>query len=143
MFMAHARYPMQARAAVACQVWQLSRSALHQACEAHPALAMRLLESLSQRLYRNINQIEWLSMSNAPQRLAAALLQLSQGEGAQLQLPCSQRQFAAQLGMRPETLSRLLSGWQKRCWITGQRRDWVMRDAAPLQRLAGAGLRSF
>lgn len=58
MFMAHGRYPMQARAARDCQLWRFSRSALHQTCETHPALALRLLETLSQRLYRSINQIE-------------------------------------------------------------------------------------
>lgn len=143
MFMAHRRYPMQARAALVSQVWRFSRSALQQTCEAHPALALRLLETLSQRLYRSINQIEWLCMSSAPQRLAAALLQLSRDQGAQLQLPCSQRQFAAQLGVRPETLSRLLADWQKRRWVQGQRRDWTVLDAAALQHLAGAGLRAF
>jgi len=45
--------------------------------------------------------------------------------------------------MLPETLSRLLSGWQKRRWLQSQRCHWTMLDAAPLQRLAGAGLHGF
>lgn len=143
MFMPHGRYPMQARAGTATVVWRLCRQALLQTCQAHPALALHLLETLSQRLYHSINQVEWLSMSSAPQRLAAALLQLSQQQGALLQMPCSQRQLAGQLGIRPETLSRLLADWQQRRWLQGQRRDWQLLDVAALQRLASAGMRAF
>lgn len=143
MFMAHGRYPMQARAALASRLWWFPRSALHQTCETHPALALRLLQTLGLRLYQHINQIEWLGMSSAAQRLAAVLLQLSQQQGHALQIPCSQRQLAGQLGIRPETLSRLLANWQQRRWVEGQRRCWRLLDVAPLQRLASAGVRAF
>lgn len=143
MFMPHGRYPMQARAASATAAWHLARSALHQACAAYPVLALRLLEDFGQRLYRNINELEWLTSSSAPQRLAASLLQLSATQGEHLQLPTSQRQLAAHLGIRAETLSRLLTDWQARRWICGQRRHWSLLDATALQRLAHARVRAF
>lgn len=143
MFMAHGRYPMQARAVGATTVWRLERQALRQACEAHPALALRLLEDFSRRLYHYINEVEWLTVSSAPQRLAAFLLRLSARQGPQLELPSSQRQLAAHLGIRAETLSRLLSEWQARQWLRGERRHWTLLNTEPLQRLAGALARSF
>lgn len=143
MFMAHGRYPMQARAVGATLVWRLERQALRQACEAHPALALRLLEEFSRRLYHYINEVEWLTVSSAPQRLAAFLLRLAARQGTQVELPSSQRQLAAHLGIRAETLSRLLSEWQTRRWLRGERRQWTLLDAQPLEQLAGAQARSF
>ena len=84
------------------------------------------------------------SMKNmTPQRLAAFLLRLSAQQGPQMELPSSQRQVAAHLGVRAETLSRLLSEWQARQWLRGERRHWTLLDTAPLQQLAGALARSF
>lgn len=143
MFMAHRRYPMQARTVGRATLWRLERQALLQACAQHPALALRLLEDFSRRLYHYVNEIEWLTVSTAPQRLAACLLRLSDRQGPRLELPGSQRQLAASLGIRPETLSRLLAQWQARQWLRGERRDWTLLDTAPLQRLAGAQARAF
>jgi CRP-like cAMP-binding protein len=143
MFMGHGRYPMQARAVGPTAVWRLERHALHQACEAHPALAMRLLEDFSRRLYHYINEVEWLTVSSAPQRLAGYLLRLVAQQGMRLELPCSQRQVAAHLGIRAETLSRLLSQWQNHQWLRGERRHWTVQNSTALQQLAGALDRAF
>jgi CRP-like cAMP-binding protein len=143
MFMAHGRYPMQARAVGSTTVWRLERQALRHACEAHPALALRLLEDFSRRLYHYINEVEWLTVSSAPQRLAAFLLRLSAQQGERLELRSSQRQQGAHLGIRAETLSRLLAEWQARQWLRGERRHWTLLDTASLQQLAGALARSF
>jgi len=143
MFMAHGRYPMQARAVGGTSVWRMERQMLQQACASHPALALRLLEDFSRRLYHYINEVEWLTVSSAPQRLAAYLLRLAEQQGLRLELPGSQRQLAAHLGIRPETLSRLLAQWQAREWLSGERRHWTLLDTTPLRRLAGALVRTF
>lgn len=143
MFMAHGRYPMQARAVGSTTAWRMERQALQQACSQHPALALRLLEDFSRRLYHYINEVEWLTVSSAPQRLAAYLLRLAEQQGLRLELPGSQRQLAAHLGIRPETLSRLLAQWQAREWLSGERRHWTLLDTTPLRRLAGALVRTF
>ena len=143
MFMGHGRYPMTARAAGPAQVWRCSRQALHSACQIHPPLALRLLQSFSERLYYYVNEVQWLAASSAPQRLAAYFLRLPADPCARVQLPSSQRQLATQLGIRAETLSRLLSQWQLQRWICGQRRSWEVLDAAALHALAGGWKRSF
>ncbi|MBT9514623.1 MAG: Crp/Fnr family transcriptional regulator [Acidovorax sp.] len=144
MFMPHGLYPMTARAPEEAQVWRIPRATLRGACERHPALALRFLEVLSQRLYQRVNEVDWLTSSNAPQRLAAYLVAQAerQGTGA-IELPTSQRHLAAHLGIRAETLSRMLSEWQDKGWIRGGRRCWQLQDAAPLRALAAPATRDF
>ena len=143
MFMAHGRYPMQARSVGTTTAWRLGRCALQRACEAHSALGLCLLQDLSRRLYHYINEVEWLTVSSAPQRLAACLLRLSADQGTRLELPGTQRQVAAHLGIRAETLSRLLSQWQSRRWVQGERRHWTVLNPAALESLTGALARAF
>ncbi len=143
MFMAHGRYPMQARSVGTTAAWRLCRCALQRACETHPALGLCLLQDLSRRLYHYINEVEWLTVSSAPQRLAACLLRLSAAQGTRLELPGTQRQVAAHLGIRAETLSRLLSQWQSRRWVQGERRHWTVLNPAALESLTGALARAF
>ncbi|MBF1258542.1 MAG: winged helix-turn-helix domain-containing protein, partial [Lautropia mirabilis] len=54
-----------------------------------------------------------------------------------------QRHVAAQLGIRPETLNRLLADWQQRGWIAGSRRKWTLSEPEPLVRMAEGRVRPF
>ncbi|WP_416401837.1 Crp/Fnr family transcriptional regulator [Alicycliphilus denitrificans] len=143
MFMPHGLYPMTARAAGPTRVWRLPRTAVRAACERHPALALRLLEVLSLRLYRRVNEVDWLTRSNTPQRLATYVLALAGSQGERIELPTSQRQLAARLGVRAETLSRLLAQWQARGWIRGESRSWRLCDSNALRRLVPPGADPF
>jgi len=143
MFMAHGRYPMTARTKGRTGVWRLSREAMRHACERHPALAMRLLEDFSKRLYRYVNEVQWLTTSSAPERLAAYLLRLPRTQQGVVTLPLSQRQLAANLGIRAETLSRLFADWQAQSWLSGQRRSWTLLHISPLHDLAFGSTRPF
>lgn len=142
MFMSHGRYPMQARARGDAVVLCLKRQGLLEACRVWPELSMRLLTRLSDRVYHRINEVEWFSDSTAAQRLADYLLRQSADDGA-IRLPLTQRQLALHLGVRAETLSRLLADWVDRDVLTGARRDWVIRKAEFLQHLAQPVRRSF
>lgn len=145
MFMPHGLYPMTARATVDTVAWRLPRGAFRNTCARQPAVALRLLESLSHRLYQRVNEVDWLTSSNAAQRLAAYLV--AQADGREplgtIELPTSQRHLAARLGIRAETLSRLLSEWQGKGWIRGGRRRWSLLDAAALRDLAAPCARRF
>lgn len=143
MFMPHGLYPMTARAQGATRVWRIPRQALRTACERHPSLALRLLESLSLRLYHCVNEVDWLTSSNAQQRLAAYLVARCSEGGEPVELPTSQRHLAARLGIRAETLNRLLAQWQAKGWIRGGRRTWRLCDAHQLRQLAAPGTRTF
>lgn len=144
MFMPHGRYPMWARARSASRLYRLQRSSLHQACQNQPELAMNMLAGLSNALYGQVNKVDWITSSSASERLANYLLQLRERQGSSsVQLPLNQRQLAAHLGMRAETLSRLFTEWQTRGYVTGRRCDWQLRDLPQLQRLATLAQRPF
>jgi len=143
MFMPHGRYPMQARARTLLQGWRLSRRQLHEACRRWPDLALRLLAGLSKSLYDQVNKVDWMTSSSAPERLANYLMGLRERQGDALTLPLNQRQLAAHLGIRAETLSRLLNDWQTQGYISGQRRQWAVRDPAHLAKLATTAKRPF
>lgn len=143
MFMPHGRYPMHARCREQTRCLRLERQALNAACLNAPALAMRLLRLMSATVYRHVNEVEWLTTSSAPQRLALYLLKLSGQEDGAIHLPLSQRQLASRLGVRAETLSRLLADWQARGYVAGRGREWSVQDKRHLQELAHGALRAF
>lgn len=146
VFMAHGRYPMTARAQQDTRIVRLPCSGLRQACAHSPDLAMRLLENFSMRIYRRVNEIEWLVASTAAQRLAAYLLDLRNHQPSAkpiLRLPLNQRQLASRLGMRAETLSRLLADWAEQGHVRGGRGAWELCNLGHLQALASPAERAF
>ncbi|MFA7438736.1 Crp/Fnr family transcriptional regulator [Castellaniella sp.] len=143
MFMSHGRYPMQARARGDGIVLCLKRQGLLAVCQAWPELALRLLARLSDQIYRRINEVEWFSDSTAAQRLAEYLLRLPEEADGRIRLPLTQRQLAVHLGVRAETLSRMLAEWVSHKRIQGARREWQVLDYPFLEQLAQAARRAF
>lgn len=143
MFMSHGLYPMNARARSDAVVLCLKRAGLQDAVQAWPELAMRLLNRLCDRIYQRVNDIEWYSDSTAAQRLADYLLRLPCDHAGTVRLPLTQRQLAAHLGVRPETLSRMLADWVAQGHISGARRDWALLDPEQLSAWAQAVRRKF
>ncbi len=143
MFMPHGRYPLSARAHQDSVLFQLQRSSLHKACQQDGELATRFMNSISHRMYQQINELDWLSTSNAAQRLAYYLLSLEQNEQHQVQLPLTQRQLASHLSVRAETLSRLLADWLKQGFIKGRRQEWTLLNMPFLEGLAKGAKRSY
>lgn len=137
MFMSDGLYPVSCRAAKATQLCRMSRSSLHEACLAHPRLAMQMLEFAGRALSSRIDEADNLVGRNTPERLAGYLLRLPQAPEEVFQLPLSQRQLATKLGVRAETISRLLSDWQRQGVIAGQRRQWKILDHVALRGLNG------
>ena len=142
MFMSHGRYPMQARARGDSVVLCLKRQGLLDACRFWPDLSLRMLTRLSDRVYHRVNEVEWFSDSTAGQRLADYLLRHEDLQGA-IHLLLTQRQLALHLGVRAETLSRLLADWVDQGAITGSRRHWVIQKPEFLSELARSARRNF
>jgi len=143
MFMPHGRYPMCARSRTVTLLYRLRRESLLAACRRHSDLAMHMLATLSHALYMQVNKVDWISSSSASERLANYLLGLKARQGSTVHLPLSQRQLAAHLGIRAETLSRLFTDWQARGYVAGRRNEWELRDEAYLKQLASPAQRSF
>ncbi len=144
MFMPHAKYPMNARVREDVTLYVLDRQALHNTCHRFPALAIRLLAGMSMNIYKQINQVHWLTSSSAHERLAHYFLQLQKEQQNQkVIIPVTQKQLAAQLGIRAETLNRILGEWQQKEYIAGKRKEWELLDIAYLNTLSGAAKRTF
>ena len=138
-FMPGNDFPMSARALQCGAVLTLPRPALVGFCRAHPDLALRIAGLFAVRLRQLVERLDRATSASATERLADDLLRLYAEQGTlDLHLPLSRAQWAATLGMRYETLSRLLSAWRRRCAVstTGQRLmildlDFLRRAASP------------
>jgi CRP-like cAMP-binding protein len=135
MFIPGGQCPVSMRARTPCRLFQMRRQDLRQLCEREAQVTLRLLERASQRLSRRIDELEVLARASAPQRLAGYLLKLKAQQGEQIELPLNQRQLAATLGIRAETLNRLLSDWLQQGILQGSRRCWAVLAPYRLERI--------
>lgn len=76
--------------------------------EEQPKACLELLSSLSQRLNQRLNEIDTLSLGNASRRVARYLCQEQEAGNGHIQLSVPKRLIASQLGIQPETFSRIL-----------------------------------
>jgi CRP/FNR family transcriptional regulator len=108
--LAGAPLPATAEAAERSQLLFIPRRAFLDFLEARPALAVGLVEVLSQRLLRFAGLIENLSLRDVPARVAAYLLECRVEQGAdEVRLDMSKGRLSTLLGTSPETLSRTLT----------------------------------
>ena len=78
----------------------------------YPSIAFKVMEELSERLEKAENLIEAINLNTVEQRLAEALINLSAGKKEVL-LNMTKGDFASQIGMSQETLSRKLAAFQE------------------------------
>ncbi|WP_300004364.1 Crp/Fnr family transcriptional regulator [uncultured Cedecea sp.] len=144
VFMPHNRFPMSLRAHTGGSALMLEKQAILSLCHACPAIMVQLLSKFSLQLYENINHIDWLTSSTAEQRLAAYLLDLKRRQQSDdIMLPLSRGQLATKLGIRYETLSRLLSGWRHKALIDIDKDRIHIIDISYLTALAIPAQRPF
>lgn len=143
-FMPHNRLPMTVRAKTDSTILLVDKHSLLELCEQNPIIMKRLLIRFSLKLYEHVNHIDWLTSSSAEQRLAAYfLLQCKQQQSDQFTLPLSRAQLATKLGIRYETLSRLLSGWRKQYVIKINAKLVNVLKVDYLEKLTQPSQRSF
>jgi CRP-like cAMP-binding protein len=76
--------------------------------EVQPKICLDLLASFSIRLHQRLNEIDTLTLANASRRVVRYLSQASPDGNGDIQLGVSKRLIASQLGIQPETFSRIL-----------------------------------
>ncbi len=77
----------------------------------YSSIAFGVMDELSKRLEKAETLIEAINLTSVEQRLAQALLSMSDGKGSVV-LNMTKGDFASQLGMSQETLSRKLTAFQ-------------------------------
>lgn len=92
-----------------------------------------VFQAYSNRITELFHVIEEVAFQKVDVRLAHKLLELAQGETV---IRITHQQLAAELGTAREVVSRQLSEFQRRSWITQQRGVVRFQDVSALQRLA-------
>ncbi|MBU5425221.1 Crp/Fnr family transcriptional regulator [Tissierella pigra] len=77
----------------------------------YPAIALKVMEELSQRLEKVEKLVENISLQGVEKRLAESLINMANEKG-EIALKMSKRDLASHLGMSQETLSRKLTAFQ-------------------------------
>lgn len=93
---------------VACMI---DGEKLKELMKKYPTIALKVMEELSQRLEKAENLIENINLYGVERRLALTLIDMANDKG-EVHLKMSKRDFASQLGMSQETLSRKLTSFQ-------------------------------
>jgi CRP/FNR family transcriptional regulator, cyclic AMP receptor protein len=124
-----------------CEVLVLRQRDFLPFLERNPAVAVRLLGMMSERLRRTSELLEDRMLRNLPGRLAKALLDLGKcGEapcppGTRVPITVRQRVFASLLGTTRESLNKLLRAWEKEGLIRLERGTVVLERPADLAAL--------
>ncbi|HHW12713.1 MAG TPA: Crp/Fnr family transcriptional regulator [Firmicutes bacterium] len=105
-----------------CTMCLIEGAKLKELMKKYPSIAFKIMEELSRRLEWAEHLIETLNLNTVEQRLARFLLNLAAGK-REVVLEMTKGDFASQLGMSQETLSRKLSAFQEKGLIAlkGQR----------------------
>ncbi|MBR9868398.1 Crp/Fnr family transcriptional regulator [uncultured Amphritea sp.] len=111
MFMDQIRYPVNAAAMGVSEVMVIPSKLYKDMLLAAPQSAMKLMGTMAVKLHRRIKEIETLTLQNTRHRLGNYLFGLAPDPAAKqcaFQLPMAKQLIASQLGMQPETFSRLI-----------------------------------
>lgn len=98
----------------------LTRGKMNIIIKENPEISLKILESLSRRIASTENLAQHLSAGNADSRTAFVLLELAEkygvtgSGGITLKLPLNREELASYAGLTRETLSRKLSGFEKK-----------------------------
>ncbi|WP_027938037.1 Crp/Fnr family transcriptional regulator [Anaeroarcus burkinensis] len=121
----HLPYPAASIAVEDSRIGLIRNEDLEKLILENNALALLLIRSLSQRLLYAQQKIKELALQDVPARTAELLLRLSREQGKRdaagkplLELPESRQELAGLMGTSRETLSRTLSDFKKRKWIS-------------------------
>lgn len=141
MFMKHGRYPATARADAPLYGYWLGRDALEAMCLASPAAALAVLRYTSGMLSDSLRTNYSLATTACAERLARHLIEADARALASPEAPAPLSmnigELAANLGMRSETLSRVLAKWRKLGLISGRGNRLTVLDPTGIRNLCG------
>jgi CRP/FNR family transcriptional regulator len=125
--------PYEASALVESKVAVIPAAAIFEHIDRDPRSARAAIAALAARNLEGLRELEAATLQDSAQRLAAYLVSLG-GATASLRLPASKTTVAARLGMKKETLSRLLGRFAALGWIEVRGRELVLLDEDALAR---------
>lgn len=125
--------PANAEALTEVDVLAWSRSDLRRLIEAHPQLALALLDEFGRRLRHLVDLVDSLALHTVQGRLAQLLLQRATAlEQGQAVAPLTQAEMAAQIGTVREMVARTLKSFEAQGLIRLERGTITILDRAGL-----------
>ena len=128
----------EARAVTDGKLIIVPASAMYALMDREPRFSRSVMKSLAQRVVELSAELEAVSLYSSGERLASYLDSLAQpareNGGWTVRLPVSKTLVAARLGMKKETLSRLLRRLSAEGLIEVSRREIAIRDRDALAR---------
>lgn len=142
MFMGgETRFPVSAQAIQPSQVVRFENRRFLELLNGSVQCCLQMLAGMSRRLHHQINEIDRLTLQNASERVAHYLLQQAnpcQG-GHQVELRIAKQLLAAQLAIKPETLSRIFAKLSKSGLIEVHGTHIELKDLNALHQLYQGG----
>lgn len=111
------------------------------------SLAFRMMGGMSRRIHGLVNEIDRLTLGTACQRLAFFLLEQGQavrtGNESTIQLDAPKHVIASRIGIKPETLSRILSRLKEEGIVEESGHILTVLDVNKLNAFQSEGLKSY
>lgn len=123
MFLPEQRYPMTAVAEQDSVLKRFDRSCLFNLLAQHPVLSIKMMQFMGQRIGQLMDTIDTLTQINAEQKLVMFFAQLHKQQNRsdhQIIIPVTKKVLAHQLGIKPETLSRMYRKFKDKMLIDEQ-----------------------
>lgn len=134
------RSPIDAVTLVDSVLTRMPARSIRTRMERDGRFAAELARRIAKRELDLVAEVEAIALHPARARLASYLLTVaspSAGGGQEARLPCTKSLVASRLGMRKETLSRLLHDLAVRRWISVEPTKIVILEPGQLARLTG------
>jgi CRP/FNR family transcriptional regulator, cyclic AMP receptor protein len=125
-----------------CEIFVIDRRDFLPFVRSQPALAMKFIELLCDRLRWTSDQVEQVILQDLPRRLASALLGLTEKrklEPTSRTIAITQQEISEMVGMTRESINKQLRAWATRNWVRLEHGAIVLLDPDPLRALAEAG----
>jgi len=125
-----------------CEILVIDRRDFLPFVHSQPALAMKFIELLCERLRWTSDQVEQIILQDLPGRLASALLGLTEKrklESVNRTIAITQQEISEMVGMTRESINKQLRAWAARDWLRLEHGAIVVLNAEPLRELVEAG----
>lgn len=131
--MGYEEYQAEGIAEAKVRAVAIPRSLFDELIARSPEFRRFVFTAFSTRVTDLFRVIEEIAFSRLDIRLAQKLLELSQGTD---RVVATQQQLASEIGTAREVISRMLSEFHRRGWVTSTRGSIVITDRGPLETLA-------
>jgi CRP/FNR family cyclic AMP-dependent transcriptional regulator len=125
-----------------CEIFVIDRREFLPFVRSQPALAMKFIELLCQRVRWTSDQVEQVILQDLPGRLASALLGLTERrklDPTSRTIAITQQEISEMVGMTRESINKQLRAWAARNWVRLEHGAIVVLEADSLRELAQAG----